>query len=64
LLNSQFYLFLAAKRGRLFALASVPFHLLFHFYNGLSFMIGMTRFYLRLLQESHKKPVTAAHSKQ
>jgi glycosyltransferase involved in cell wall biosynthesis len=60
LLNSQFYLFLAAKRGRLFALAAVPFHLLFHFYNGLSFLIGITQFYMRSLLESHKKPITAA----
>jgi glycosyltransferase involved in cell wall biosynthesis len=43
-LNNQFYLFLAAKRGRWFALAAVPFHLLYHFYNGLSFAIGLCRF--------------------
>lgn len=42
-LNSGFYLFLAAKRGRLFAIAAVPFHLLYHFYNGLSFMVGFAR---------------------
>ena len=46
-LNSHFYLFLAAKRGRLFAIAAVPFHLLFHFYNGISFLAGMSRHYLR-----------------
>ena len=42
-LNSQFYVFLAAKRGRWFALAAVPFHLLYHFYNGISFGIGLLR---------------------
>ena len=43
-INSQFYVFLAAKRGRLFALAAVPFHLLYHFYNGISFVIGLVRY--------------------
>jgi hypothetical protein len=31
----------------LFAIAAVPFHLLFHFYNGISFLAGMSRHYLR-----------------
>lgn len=43
-LNNQFYLFLAAKRGRSFALAAIPFHLLYHFYNGISFGAGLLRF--------------------
>jgi glycosyltransferase involved in cell wall biosynthesis len=43
LLNSQFYLFLAANRGVSFALAAIPFHLLYHFYNGISFIIGLLR---------------------
>lgn len=42
-LNNQFYLFLAARRGRAFALAAVPFHLLYHFYNGISFGAGLLR---------------------
>jgi len=45
LLNSQFYLFLAGKRGIAFMLAAIPFHLLYHFYNGLSFMIGLSLHY-------------------
>ncbi len=45
LLNSQFYIFLAGKRGVPFMLAAIPFHLLYHFYNGLSFIIGFVRFY-------------------
>jgi len=45
LLNSQFYIFLAGKRGMLFMLAAVPFHLLYHFYNGISFLIGTARYY-------------------
>jgi hypothetical protein len=40
-MNSQFYLFLAGKRGFSFALAAIPFHLLYHFYNGISFIIGL-----------------------
>jgi hypothetical protein len=42
-LNSQFYVFLAEKRGRVFALAAIPFHLLYHFYNGISFALGLAR---------------------
>lgn len=44
ILNNQFYLFLAAKQGRLFALAAVPFHLLYHLYNGISFMVGLAHY--------------------
>lgn len=44
ILNNQFYLFLAARRGRAFALAAIPFHLLYHFYNGISFGAGLIRF--------------------
>jgi hypothetical protein len=44
ILNNQFYLFLAAKRGRSFAVAAIPFHVLYHFYNGISFGAGLLRF--------------------
>jgi glycosyltransferase involved in cell wall biosynthesis len=47
MLNSQFYVFLAGRTGRLLALAAIPFHLLFHFYNGVSFLIGASRHLLR-----------------
>ncbi len=53
LLNTQFYVFLAGK-GRLFALAAIPFHLLFHFYNGISFLIGLTRHAMRKLSGNKK----------
>lgn len=43
-INLQFYLFLAKQWGRLFALAAVPFHLLYHLYNGISFIAGIIRF--------------------
>ncbi len=45
LLNSQFYIFLAGKRGIAFMLCAIPFHLLYHFYNGLSFIAGIARHY-------------------
>jgi len=38
-LNSQFYVFLAAKRGCAFALAAVPFHFLYHLYNGIDLVL-------------------------
>jgi glycosyltransferase involved in cell wall biosynthesis len=44
-MNSQFYTFLAGKRGPGFMLAAIPFHLLYHFYNGLSFIAGTMRYY-------------------
>jgi GT2 family glycosyltransferase len=44
MINTQFYAFLAAKQGRLFALAAVPFHLLYHLYNGFSFVAGLLRY--------------------
>jgi glycosyltransferase involved in cell wall biosynthesis len=54
ILNSQFYVFLAGRTGRLLALAAIPFHLLFHFYNGLSFMIGLARHLERKLVSAGK----------
>ena len=47
LLNSQFYVFLAGRTGPLLALAAIPFHLLYHFYNGISFAVGMLRHLFR-----------------
>jgi hypothetical protein len=49
LLNSQFYIFLAGKRGIAFMLAAIPFHLLYHFYNGVSFIIGVSNHYYAAL---------------
>jgi glycosyltransferase involved in cell wall biosynthesis len=48
-LNLQFYVFLARRRGRLYALAALPFHLLYHFYNGISFIAGLIRYSWRRL---------------
>jgi glycosyltransferase involved in cell wall biosynthesis len=60
LLNSQFYIFLAARRGGFFALAAIPFHLLFHLYNGFSFGYGLTRHTLRTWLGTYEKPSPAA----
>ena len=49
-LNNRFYIFLAEKRGRFFALAAIPFHLLYHFYNGLSFVMGSLRWAIHELK--------------
>ncbi|MBN8730095.1 MAG: glycosyltransferase family 2 protein [Acidobacteria bacterium] len=49
LLNNQFYLFLAARQGRTFAIAAIPFHILYHFYNGISFTVGLSRHLWRTL---------------
>jgi glycosyltransferase involved in cell wall biosynthesis len=57
LLNSQFYVFLAGRTGRLLALAAIPFHLLFHFYNGISFMIGVARYLVRRVFGEQRKTV-------
>jgi GT2 family glycosyltransferase len=42
-LNKQFYLFLAGERGSLFALAAIPFHLLYFVYCGVAFMAALIR---------------------
>jgi len=56
ILNNEFYIFLAAKRGKPFAVAAIPFHLLYHFYNGISFSVGLIRHTWRSL----RKPKPAA----
>jgi glycosyltransferase involved in cell wall biosynthesis len=49
-LNNGFYLFLSEKRGGLFAVAAFPFHLLYHFYNGVSFVMGSLLWSVRAIQ--------------
>jgi len=44
-MNGQFYIFLAGKRGVAFMLAAMPFHLLYHFYSGMSFIVGVSHYY-------------------
>jgi hypothetical protein len=40
-LNRDFYLFLANRWGKLYALSSVPFHILYQLYSGLGFVLGI-----------------------
>jgi glycosyltransferase involved in cell wall biosynthesis len=60
-LNLKFYVFLAAKRGRLFAAAAVPFHLLYHFYSGIAFAAGLLRHFLRGRARSAARATGASH---
>jgi hypothetical protein len=46
-INSQFYIFLQGRKNILFALAAIPFHLLYHFYNGISFCAGTILYWTR-----------------
>ena len=41
--NSQFYVFLAGARGTLFAIAAIPFHLLYFVYSGVGFIVALIR---------------------
>ena len=43
MLNKQFYTFLAEDRGKLFALAVIPFHLLYFVYSGVAFVVALIR---------------------
>jgi len=60
-LNNGFYVFLAEKRGRLFALAAFPFHLLYHFYNGVSFVMGSLLWSVRSLKDRAAEPVRSSN---
>jgi glycosyltransferase involved in cell wall biosynthesis len=62
LLNTQFYLFLAEKKGGLFALAAIPFHLLYHFYNGISFAAGTVRFFFKTRRLPAARRVLDGHT--
>lgn len=46
-LNKGFYLFLASRRGNLFAIASIPFHVLYYLYSGVAFMVASARHFAR-----------------
>ena len=42
-LNNQFYVFLAETRGKLFAMAAIPFHMLYFVYSGVAFLVVLVR---------------------
>jgi glycosyltransferase involved in cell wall biosynthesis len=60
MLNNGFYVFLAEKRGKFFALAAFPFHLLYHFYNGVSFGMGSVLWSFRSLKGRAVEPVKSS----
>jgi len=64
--NQQFYLFLAAERGKFFALAAIPFHLLYFFSSGVAFLIEFVRFRVGRLFDSaggRARPAERARAK-
>jgi glycosyltransferase involved in cell wall biosynthesis len=63
-LNLRFYLFLAAKRGRLFAATAIPFHLLYFFYSGISFLVGLARHLTCTATPAPVSNVPASHAQQ
>ena len=48
--NARFYLFFKQERRIIFMMAVIPLHFLHHFCNGISFVIGLTRYCLSFLQ--------------
>ena len=46
-INWPLYVFLTRRRGLWFTLAAVPFHLLYHFYNGISVVAGTALYWWR-----------------
>ena len=60
-LNTQFYLFLAGRQHKLFAVAAIPFHLLYHLYSGFSFVAGLVR-YTFLKPAVRNRPAAAAET--
>ena len=61
LLNNHFYLFLAGQRGKMFALAAIPFHLLYFISSGVAFALAMVRH--RLGMVNHEPSIPAARPK-
>jgi GT2 family glycosyltransferase len=63
-LNKQFYLFLAGREGKFFALAAIPFHVLYFVYSGMGFMVAMFRHGLYKLYPPEGVIPTAPAAKQ
>lgn len=56
IINREFYLFFGKRRGLITALAVIPFHLLYHFYNGISFIVGSIRYTWKALTRKQRRP--------
>lgn len=63
MLNKTFYLFLAGERGKLFALAAIPFHLLYFASSGLAFLLALARFWVGKLSNQVEAPPEKAKAK-
>jgi glycosyltransferase involved in cell wall biosynthesis len=64
-LNLRFYLFLAWHRRRpLFAVSVIPFHLLYHFYNGVSVIVALTLHAYRPLIKHVQGPTVETASRE
>jgi len=63
IINREFYLFFGKRRGRITALAVIPFHLLYHFYNGISFIVGSIRYMWKALAKKHGRAVLVSSDK-
>jgi hypothetical protein len=50
-LNKHFYLFLAGERGKMFALAAIPFHLLYFLFSAAAFMLALVRHRLGMIDK-------------
>jgi glycosyltransferase involved in cell wall biosynthesis len=59
-LNSDFYRFLARRRGRAFALASIPLHYIYYCCCGVSVVIALGLWHLSLRYEEAAAPPAAA----
>jgi glycosyltransferase involved in cell wall biosynthesis len=62
-INLDFYRFFGSKRGRITALAVIPLHLLYHFYNGVSFIIGSIKHTWSVLAKKKRRPVLLANDR-
>ncbi len=54
-INAQLYLFLTRRRGLWFTLAAIPFHLLYHFYNGVCVVAGTALYWWKKAAVTSKK---------
>jgi len=55
LINYDFYKFLARRMGWLTAFTAIPFHVLFYFYNGISFITGIGNYFFRSLSKAGRQ---------
>jgi hypothetical protein len=62
-LNKQFYLFLAGTKGKLFALAAIPFHMLYFISSGLAFLLALVRYCLETIHSPASLPAEKIKAK-